>query len=95
MSIWDASLVECSISNTPLFLYLDTTKKSDIATANGKKIYLSKLMGFAVKVLRSKVTILSKAFGLLVYKDTEDFAYSYCKVSFDESIGRMYQSGEQ
>lgn len=62
-----------------------------IAAANGKNIFLSKLMGLAVKVLRNKVSMLGKAFGSLVYKDTEDLGYSYCKVSFGESIERMYK----
>lgn len=62
-----------------------------IAAAHGKNIFLSKLMGIAVLVLRGKVTVISKAFGSLVYKDAEDFDYSYCKVSFDESIEKMYK----
>ncbi|MCQ2412190.1 MAG: NAD-dependent epimerase/dehydratase family protein [Sphaerochaetaceae bacterium] len=73
--------------------YIQTSKAVKmIATAHGKNIFLSRLMGFAVVVFRNKVEMLSKAFGSLVYKDTEDFEYSYCKVSFEESIEEMYRS---
>lgn len=61
-----------------------------IAQANGRKIFLSKLMGFGIMIFRSRVKLLSKAFGTLVYKDTEDFAYKYNVVAFEDSIKKMY-----
>ncbi len=45
----------------------------DIAQQKGKKIYFSYLCGLAVILLRPFFSILKKAFGNLVYKDTETF----------------------
>ncbi len=49
-----------------------------IADSLNKKRYFSFVFGSAVWVTRPLLKILQKAFGTLVYKDTEDFGYSYC-----------------
>ena len=51
----------------------------DISKSLGKNIYLSVLLGLAVRLFRPFSKKLQKAFGDLVYKDTEDFDFCYCK----------------
>ncbi len=59
--------------------YVNTTDMArKIATALGKKVYFSHLLGFAVKLLTPFLSIAKKGFGSLVYKDCEDFDYCYC-----------------
>lgn len=50
----------------------------DIAVSMNKKIYFSRLLGFFVWVFRPFVKKLKKAFGSLLYKDTEVFDFEYC-----------------
>ncbi len=45
----------------------------------GKKIYFSFLLGFIVLIMRPFSGTLKKAFGSLIYKDTEDFGFEYCR----------------
>lgn len=52
----------------------------NIAAKMDKKIYMSFLCGFAVFLFRPFVKKLKKAFGTLIYVDTEDFDFSYCVV---------------
>ncbi len=51
----------------------------EIALQKGKKIYFSFILGFAVVVFRPFLSLLKKAFGNLVYENTEDFDFEYCK----------------
>lgn len=48
-----------------------------IAEAIGKKIHFEVLTGWAVCVLRLFYPAAKKGFGSLIYKDTEDFDFSY------------------
>lgn len=57
-----------------------------IAKENGKKLYLSFICGFGVWLLRPFSTTIKKAFGSLVYKDSEDFNFEYCIIDFNESV---------
>lgn len=59
--------------------YVNTTEMAcAIAEKLGKKIYLSNLCGIAVLLFRPFVGKLRKAFGSLIYVDTEDFDFGYC-----------------
>lgn len=59
--------------------YVKTVEMAaSIAKKLNKKIYFTYLGGFAVIVFRPFMGILKKAFGSLIYKDTEDFEFRYC-----------------
>ncbi len=67
--------------------YVRTDKMASlIAGKLNRKIYYSRIIGSGVVLLRPFVTVARKAFGSLIYKNTEDFNFSYCVVGFDESI---------
>lgn len=67
--------------------YTQTTNMARIISNQlGKKVFFSKLLGFAVLVCRPFIGILQKAFGSLIYQDTEDFDYKYCLVDIAESF---------
>jgi len=57
-----------------------------IALKKRKKIYFSPCAGFCISAIRPIFKKLQKAFGSLIYEDTEDFNYSYCKVAEEESV---------
>ena len=57
---------------------------SEIAQAKGKRLYFSYLCGLGVILFRPCVPMLRKAFGDLVYLDTEDFDFCYCKTEQPE-----------
>ncbi len=57
-----------------------------IAEEIQKKIWVSGIAGAGVCVLRPFVGIAKKAFGSLIYKDTEEFNYSYCVVENSDSV---------
>ena len=60
--------------------YVNTKELAyNIAKKKGKRIYFSYLMGLGVLVFRPFITMLKKAFGNLIYENTEDFNFSYCK----------------
>ena len=60
--------------------YMNTMEMAkDIAAKKGKIIYFSYLCGLAVIVFRPFVSKLKKAFGNLIYKNTEDFDFCYCE----------------
>lgn len=52
------------------------------------KRYFSALLGCGVYVIRPFITVAKKGFGTLIYRDTEEFGYSYCVVDGEESIKR-------
>lgn len=82
-----AGFVKMAIDEELSGLYFPQNKKymntkylaKHIAKQKGKKLYFSFLAGFAVLVFRPFVPMLQKAFGNLVYKNTEDFEFKYCK----------------
>lgn len=57
-----------------------------IASALGRHVLLDPVSGAAVGVLRKCNRTARKAFGTLLYEDTEEFGYSYCTVSAEESV---------
>lgn len=59
--------------------YVNTREMAaDIAKKLDKKIYFSYLGGLAVIIFRPFMGILKKAFGTLIYKDTEELDFRYC-----------------
>lgn len=89
-----SSFVKMSIDNNLEGVYFPQNREyvntSDMARIISKefqkKVWISDLAGFAVYIIRPFVGIAQKAFGSLIYKDTEDFGYSYCVVENSESI---------
>jgi UDP-glucose 4-epimerase len=77
--------------------YMNTTEMAKwIAESLGKKVYLSWFLGFGVKALQPFVAFSRKAFGTLVYQNTEvnDYCYSVLDTvnSVKESIlGEKYE----
>lgn len=59
-----------------------------IAKAKNKKIYFGYIIGFAVVVLRLFYPTAKKGFGSLIYKDTENFGFSYITTENEESFIR-------
>ncbi len=60
----------------------------NIAIKLDKKRYFSVLLGGCVYVIRPFISVAKKGFGTLIYRDTEEFGYSYCVVDVEESIKR-------
>ena len=50
----------------------------NIAKQENKKIYFSFLLGFFVIIFRPFIGKLKKAFGNLIYQNTDDFGFDYC-----------------
>lgn len=81
-----SSFVEMAIRKELDGLYFPQNKNhvstkalaKNIATSMNKKIYMSFLCGLAVYIFRPFVKKLKKAFGSLIYVDTEEFDFSYC-----------------
>lgn len=57
-----------------------------IADVFGKKLFMSRLLGDCVWVLSKFVKKAEKAFGSLIYKDTEDFNFGYCVCEFEKTV---------
>lgn len=57
-----------------------------IADTLSKKLYMSYVLGFCIKLLTPFLRICRKGFGSLIYSGTEDFDYSYCVSENHESI---------
>lgn len=67
--------------------YVNTTKmQKSIAQSLNKKIIILKSVYPLVKILKKFVPKANKAFGSLIYKNTEDFEFKYNVVNFEESI---------
>lgn len=61
-----------------------------IAAKKKKKLFMSRLLGLAVYIMRPFIPMLNKAFGDLIYKDMKNDNFPYCVVdqidSFEKSI---------
>lgn len=69
--------------------YVDTMEMArELASAIGKKRYFSFVAGWGVMLLRTFLPMAQKAFGNLVYMNTEVFDYDYCVVDGNESFRR-------
>ena len=55
------------------------TLAKEIADKLNKRIYFSVICGIVVSILKIFSSKFRKAFGSLIYKDTEDFDFIYCK----------------
>ncbi len=51
-----------------------------------KKIYMSSIMGCGIMLMMPFIKMVKKAFGNLIYKDTEDFGYKYCVIENQDSV---------
>lgn len=73
--------------------YLSTCRMaSALAKAMDKKLYMSYLCGLAVWVLRPFAGMLKKAFGSLIYQDTEMHNYAYCATETDDSLQKSIKN---
>ena len=69
--------------------YMQTSRMAEfMAEVIGKKLLFTRLGGLGIVLLRPFIKKLQKAFGTLVYKDTEVFDYSYCATDIEESVRR-------
>ena len=88
-----SSFVKMSVDNSLSGVFLPQNKEyvstvdlaMGIAKSIGKKIHLDYITGIAVKILRLFYPSAKKAFGSLVYRDTEEFDFSYVIVDDKES----------
>lgn len=72
--------------------YGETVKIAKIVAAQkGRKLCFSSLAGLGIHMLKPFLTIVKKSFGTLIYKDTEEFDYSYCEISFEESVAKSIE----
>lgn len=60
-----------------------------ISLSMNKKILLSKILGLVVKFLMLFSSTAKKAFGTLVYENTDDFNFSYCVVDNNDSFKNL------
>ena len=59
--------------------YMQTSRMARaIAEALGRRVFFSRLAGLAVRLMIPFLSIAKKAFGSLVYRDTERHDYRYC-----------------
>lgn len=71
--------------------YVETSKMAEIiAEKLNKKVFFSRILGLAVYLIRPFVKIANKAFGNLIYQETEKDNYNYCVIeeidSFKKSV---------
>ena len=57
-----------------------------ISEALNKKIYFEYITGLCIRILRHIHPTVKKAFGSLIYQNTEDFHFSYAVVNNEKSI---------
>ena len=89
-----SSFIELCIGNELEGVYFPQNKEyvstvsmaKGIAKAINKKVFFDYVTGCAVVLMRLAMPIAKKAFGTLVYKDMEDFDFSYVIVENDESF---------
>ncbi len=87
------SFIELAIRNELNGLYFPQNREyvstcamaKGIAGALNKKIVFDVITGCAVALLRLRLSIAKKAFGSLIYKNTEDFEFSYIITENNES----------
>ena len=67
--------------------YTQTSEMAKIISKHlGKRLFLSGFLGVCVRMTMPVLKISQKAFGSLIYRDCEDFDFSYCTVDFETSI---------
>lgn len=70
--------------NSEYMTTMEITKA--MARYQNKKRYFSSLFGFLVIILRPFVRVLQKAYGTLIYENTEEFDFSYCVTNNEDSL---------
>lgn len=69
--------------------YMNTSEMARlIAEANGKKLRLSACLGVPTNLLTGFIGKARKAFGTLIYKETECHSFSYCTVKQKDGVLR-------
>ena len=67
--------------------YVSTVSMAcELAKTLNKKLFMDPITGLLVKLFRTKVTEAKKAFGCLIYQNTEDFGFSYIVNENSESF---------
>jgi len=67
--------------------YMNTTNMAKwMGEAINKKNYMSFLLGIGVYIIKPFLGIVQKAFGTLIYDDTEVFDYNYCVTDLQNSV---------
>lgn len=67
--------------------YVNTYRMAKgIADGLGKKLFPGYISALGVLMMRPFVSTVKKAFGTLIYSDTEDFDFSYAEVDCEESF---------
>ena len=75
--------------------YLNTSHAASvIAEAVGRRSRQSTLLGMAVIASKSVLRIARKAFGTLIYSETENFGFSYCTVEQNTALRRSAVSSD-
>lgn len=75
--------------------YSNTTHMASVmAQALQKRIFISRLLGLGVLMIKPFAKIAQKAFGTLIYKDTEELDFCYCEVDNEESY-KISVSGKE
>ena len=68
--------------------YMQTSDMArTIAQALGKRVWFSRLAGLAVRLTIPFLSLTKKAFGSLIYRDTERHDYRYCIRDTADSVG--------
>lgn len=67
--------------------YMDTYEMAkEISAEIGKKVWFSFLLGWGISFIRLFVPMAKKAFGTLIYENTEDFQFDYCTNNLQSTI---------
>ena len=67
--------------------YVNTSAMAKvIASQKSKKLFLSRTLGVLVAIVRPFSSLLTKAFGSLIYKDMESDNFSYCVIDIESSF---------
>lgn len=68
--------------------YMQTSQMARIIAGKlGRRVWFSRLAGAAVRLMVPMVPVAGKAFGSLVYRDTERHGYCYCIRDNADSVG--------
>lgn len=69
--------------------YLNTSMMAKwMAEGMGKRLFLSRLLGLGAACMQPFSKAARKAFGSLIYRDTEEFGFSYCSLEAEETVRR-------
>ncbi len=67
--------------------YMQTSRMARIIAGKlGRRVFFSRLIGFAVRLTIPFLSLTKKAFGTLIYRDTERHDYCYCIRSNTDSV---------